>query len=75
MTFANFHENTVIVLAEIGTLDFPNSEEEQSECHRVFSCAGALLVSVNMFVTRNLQRHSTLKFRRLMSTTVDVPHR
>lgn len=52
MRFANFRENTVILLAEIGTLDFPKSEEEQSECHCVFFCAGALLVSVNMFLVR-----------------------
>lgn len=49
MTFSNFREKAVIVLAEICALDFPISEEEQSECHCVFVYAGALLVSVNMF--------------------------
>lgn len=50
MTFANFRENAVVVLAEICTRDFPISLEEQSECHCVFVCAGALLVSVNVLL-------------------------
>lgn len=50
MTFANFRENAVLVLAEICTLDFTISDEEQSQCHCVFVRADALLVSVNVFL-------------------------
>jgi hypothetical protein len=51
VTFANFRENAVIVLAEICIQDFPIAEkEEQSECHCVSVRAGALLVSVNVFL-------------------------